>query len=141
MSGHSLPIDTLNFARAIHGLPPLKGKDAPTDASERASIKDAAKKAERAERARLDTLRGMMDVKEARGWIYWLMSMTRTFEPHDFSAAAQIDPLALARNAGLRELSQTLLRDMHRACPDQYLLMLRENQGNMNVGNDNDSDQ
>ena len=63
-----------------------------------------------------------MSVPDGRAWMAWLLTECRAFCASDFAN----NQLAMARNIGLRELAITLQADLHRACPGEYLTMLRE---------------
>ena len=111
--------DTLNEVRVMHGLPPIDvAADAPTEANPKAEAKAAAQLV----RGRLATLAGIMSVPDGRTWMAWLLTECRAFCASDFAN----NQLAMARNIGLRELAISLQADLHRACPGEYLTMLRE---------------
>jgi hypothetical protein len=117
-----------NDARQMHGLDPIQpgAKPAP-DSSDPAVIKAAQRAARLDQRKLLATTAGMMESPEVRTWMYRLLERYRAFTLHDFPTSLPLDPLQLARHAAHREVSQFVTADIMAACPDLYVLMLKEN--------------
>lgn len=115
-----------NDARVMHGLPPLRAPDkAVVDSSDPAVIK-AAQRAQRLDTRRIAaTVAGMMESPEVRVWMYRLLENCRAFTAHDFPPVA--GAIALARNAAHREICQFVTADIMAACPELYVMMLKEN--------------
>jgi hypothetical protein len=120
----------MNEARAMHGLPPEEpAKPGPVDSSDPAAVKAAQRAARLDARKIADTVAGMMENASVRTWMYRLLENCRAFTAHDFPLGAGIDPLQLARHAAHREVCQFITADIMAACPDLYVVMIRENAG------------
>lgn len=84
------------------------------------------KRAEEAHK-RSTTIAEMMKVAEIRAVIHGWLDACGAFRMHDFPSGP-CDFGVLARLAAHREVAQLITRDLLAACPDLYLVMLRENQ-------------
>lgn len=113
-----------NVERLMHGLEAVDIEETP----EAKRLQDAEQRERLAQRNLTNTLAEMMKVPDIRTVVYRWLAACRAFEPHDFPYGHRMDFGALARNAAHREIAQFILGDLHRACPDLYLTMLRENQ-------------
>lgn len=115
-------------ARQMHGVEPLApGPGKPPDSSDPAVVKAAQRAARLDARKVAATVAGMMENAEVRTWMYRLLENCRAFTAHDFPLAAPLDPFQLARHAAHREICQFVTADIMAACPDLYVLMLKEN--------------
>ena len=114
--------EAFNEARVMHGLPPLPVEEIPVEADEPAALRRRAAAARKAERDRLETLALIMSQPNGRDWMYWLLTECRAFHASDLAHSAQ----ATAAHVGRREVAQQLLGDLFRACPAEFLTMLRE---------------
>jgi ribosome-interacting GTPase 1 len=113
----------------MHGLPALdQDKIEAPDASNPEQARAVARDLRLAERSVASTIHEMMQLREVRAVVYRWLEACRAFAAHDFPYGAAIDPLQLARNAAHREVAQFILADLHRSAPEQYLIMLKENQ-------------
>lgn len=113
-----------NVERIMHGLAPVEVEAEP----EVKRLQDAEQKQRFAERTQANTIAEMMKVQDVRAVVYRWLAACRAFERHDFPYGNRMDFGQLARNAAHREIAQFILADLHRACPELYLTMLRENQ-------------
>lgn len=116
-------------ARAMHGLPAEEPpvKSTAPDSSDPAVIKAAQRKARMDRRAMLATIGGMMESGDVRSWMYSLLETCRAFTSSDFPSGSSVDPYQLARNAAHREVGQFLIGDIMAACPDLFVVMVKEN--------------
>jgi hypothetical protein len=140
MSGTPLPeVDLPRFdaewaaeARAMHGIEQQE-EPAPAvpDASDPEQARAARREQRLAERSIAGTVHEMMKVQEIRAVVYRWLEVCGAFRAHDFPYGVHIDPLQLARNAAHREVAQAILADLHGAAPQEYLLMLKEAQGDV----------
>ncbi len=124
--------DVLNEVRAMHGFPPGPVPVVDADPSDPATIRAQRRRARQVERERLATLAALMEHAQGRGWVHWLLTECRAFHGSDWAN----NPNAMARQVGQREIATMLLADLHRACPELYLTMLREQQGQTNERDD-----
>jgi len=111
----------MNEARVLHHLPELPESELPRGDDAETSIK-ARRQAAARERERLVTLSEMMKIPEARAWMHDLLSKAGAFGPVGFAT----DAIPLARLLGRHDIGQSILADLHRACPAEYLIMLKE---------------
>ena len=91
------------------------------DPTNRASIRKAEKAARHAERERRDVIVNLMNSASGRRYIYNKLSDAMIFQT-TFSTNA----LQMAFNEGNRNNGLKLLSDLMQHCPDQYILMMRE---------------
>jgi hypothetical protein len=112
----------------MHGLDPLReAVPVAPDSSDPAVVKAAQRAARLDARKIAATVAGMMESPEVRTWMYRLLENCRAFTAHDFPFGERIDPLQLARHTAHREVTQFLTADIMAACPELYVLMLKEN--------------
>lgn len=117
-----------NEAREMHGMVPVRREAPPKiDSSDPAVIRAAQRKARLRARRIAATIGGMMDNPDVRMWMYRLLENCRAFAAHDFPAGVPLDALGLARNAAHREIGQFVTADIMAACPDSYMVMMKEN--------------
>lgn len=91
------------------------------DASNRKDVR-AAEKAAKVTQAEQDyTLTNIMSTTAGRKWFHDLIASCRVFAD-PFSG----DALVEAHSKGERNVGLRLFMDIMRACPDSYLLMMRE---------------
>lgn len=116
-----------NEARQMHGLDPIRREvKPPVDSSDPAVIK-AAQRAQRLDARKIaNTVAAMMESPEVRTWMYRLLENCRAFTSHDFPPGAD-SVIGLARNAAHRETCQFITGDIMAACPEMYVVMLKEN--------------
>jgi hypothetical protein len=122
------PPEWLAEARALHGLPvgePVRPSLA--DSSDPATIRTAQRAARLDAKRQSATIAGMMENADVRAWMYRLLQSCRAFAAHDFPGGVPLDALQLARQAAHREVAQMLTAGIMAACPDLFVLMLREN--------------
>jgi hypothetical protein len=90
-------------------------------ASERKDIRKAEKAQAIHERARLEFVFSMMATISGRTWAYDLLVRCHIFQ-NPFTP----DALATAFGCGEMNIGQAVLADIMQACPDQYVIMMRE---------------
>lgn len=122
------PIPTWdNEAREMHGLAPIRRETKPPQDSSDPAVIKAAQRAQRLDARKIaHTVAGMMEAPEVRTWMYRLLENCRAFERHDFPPGLD-SAIGLARNAAHREMCQFITADIMAACPELYVVMLKEN--------------
>jgi hypothetical protein len=93
----------------------------PYDASNRRDVKAAEKQARLAEQQRREIVSGIMSVAPGRSWMCDLLEHC-----HIFHTSYNDIGLRMSFMEGQREVGIRLLSDIMGACPDQYVLMMRE---------------
>jgi hypothetical protein len=93
----------------------------PYDASNRRDVRAAEKQAKLVEQQRREIVQGIMSVAPGRSWICDLLESC-----HIFHTSFSDSGLRMAFAEGQREIGIRLLSDIMGACPDQYVLMMRE---------------
>ena len=91
------------------------------NAADRKDVRAAEKQAVRADRERQVTIRSVMDTKSGRLWFFDLLTSC-----HIFDSSFAMEAIAMAFKEGERNIGLQILRDLMRACPDMYVLMMRE---------------
>jgi hypothetical protein len=91
------------------------------NASERRDVKQAAKQARLADRQREEIMQGIMSLPPGRSWMLDILEAC-----HIFASSFTINTKATAFNEGQRSIGLRLLGDIMKACPDQYVQMMRE---------------
>lgn len=91
------------------------------NAANRKDIRRAEKDANHVERSRLDVIRHLCDDTAGRRYIWDRLSAA-----HIFTSSFSPDALAMAFAEGERNIGLQLLNDIMLACPDHFLLMMRE---------------
>jgi hypothetical protein len=91
------------------------------NAADPASIRSAAKAARQADRTQEEILRGIMSVPSGRTWMLALIYSCGVFQT-TFTGDAQ----RTAFNEGKRSVGNELMSAILVACPDQFLLAMRE---------------
>lgn len=91
------------------------------NASERKDIRKAEKAAAILLRERLEFVTAMMSSLQGRSWAHDLLTRCHIFQ-NPFSPSA----LTTAFGCGEMNVGQGILADIMQACPDQYVLMMRE---------------
>jgi hypothetical protein len=94
------------------------------NASNRKDIRRAEKDARAAEISRLDYLKAAMSVPQGRAWFYELLETC-----HLFSDPFTGDPLREAYVKGERNVGLRLFADIIAHCPDDYIKMVKEENG------------
>lgn len=93
----------------------------PYDAGNRRDVRAAEKQAKLAEQQRREIVTGIMSVVPGRGWMCDLLEHC-----HIFHTSYNDLPHRMAFMEGQREVGIRLLSDIMSACPDHYVLMMRE---------------
>jgi hypothetical protein len=93
----------------------------PYDASNRKDVRAAEKQAKLAEQQRREIVTGIMSVAPGRSWMCDLLEHC-----HIFHTSYNDLPHRMAFMEGQREVGIRLLSDIMSACPDHYVLMMRE---------------
>src|SRR6266702_1556336 len=91
------------------------------DASNRKDVRKAEKAARQQERTRQDIIKGIMSVAGGRSWMLDILESC-----HVFASSFSIDSSRMAFSEGERNVGLQLLNDIMAACPDQYVVMMRE---------------
>jgi hypothetical protein len=93
----------------------------PYDASNRRDVKAAEKQAKLHEQQRKEIVTGIMSVAPGRSWMCDILESC-----HIFATSYNDVGLRMAFMEGQREVGIRLLTDIMGACPDSYVLMMRE---------------
>ena len=93
----------------------------PYDPTNRRDVKTAQKQAKVQEQQRKEDVNGIMSVEPGRKWMCELLEHC-----HIFSTSYSDVTARMAFMEGQREVGILLLTDIMGACPDQYVLMMRE---------------
>src|SRR6266704_2332873 len=91
------------------------------NASERKDVRRAEKEAKLAERQRHEITTYIMSTAPSRAWMYDKLEIC-----HVFRSSFSTDALAMAFAEGERNIGLQLVGDIMVACPDDYILMMRE---------------
>lgn len=91
------------------------------NAAVRQNVRQAESAARLAERQATEIVRGIMSVKAGRQWMLGKLEACHVFAP-TFST----NGLQMAFAEGERNIGLKLLADIMVACPDHYILMMRE---------------
>lgn len=91
------------------------------NAGDRKSVRSAEKASRLSERERMDFTRQMMSTTQGRSW-----ASSFLVRCHIFATSFTPDALATAYAEGERNIGLLVLNDIMQACPDQYILMMRE---------------
>lgn len=91
------------------------------DASNRKDIRRAEKQAKLEEQQRQEIVTNLMSTTPGRAYV--LEQLERA---HLFTTSFNVDPTLMAFNEGERNAGLQLLNDIMRACPDNYVLMMKE---------------
>jgi hypothetical protein len=91
------------------------------NAAQRKDVREAEKSARIAERQRHEIIKGIMSLGPGRQWMHDLLAVC-----HVFASSFVPDPCATAFNEGQRSIGLRLLVDIMESCPDNYILMMRE---------------
>ena len=94
------------------------------DASNRKDIRKAEKDAKLSETMRLDYLKAAMSTMQGRAWYYDFLENC-----HCFNDPFTGNPLTEAYRKGERNVGLRVFSDIITHCPDEYLLMVREENG------------
>jgi hypothetical protein len=94
------------------------------DASSRKDIRKAERASRAAEVARIDYLKAAMSVPQGRAWFHDLLVFTHVFDD-PFTGNA----LAEAYRKGERNVGLRIFADIVAHCPDDYIKMVREENG------------
>ena len=91
------------------------------DASSRKDIRAAEKSATRLANDRLQFLRAALDTREGRAWFYHFLA-----DCHLFADPFTNDALREAYTKGERNVGLRIFADIIANCPDQYILMVKD---------------
>lgn len=91
------------------------------NASQGSHVKAAKQAAKIAELQLGDAVRGIMSTKVGRAWLHNILVRT-----HVFSNPFTSNALTMAFACGELNIGQQFLADIMRFCPDDYILMMRE---------------
>lgn len=91
------------------------------NAGDRKDVRRAEKAARLGTRQRQSAVVGIMSVSGGRHWMHDILVSC-----HVFATTFTVDPYATAFNEGQRNIGLQLLDDIMQACPDSYILMMRE---------------
>lgn len=91
------------------------------NAAERKDVRRAEKEAKTAERQRHEIVTYIMSTTPSRAWMH-----DRLESCHVFASSYSPDALAMAFAEGERNIGLQLLNDILQACPENYILMMRE---------------
>lgn len=104
----------------------VEGDETTFDASNPAHVRRKQQAAKREDR-KLDVfLSAMMEQREGRDWMWWLLGQTGIYQS-SFSNSA----LVMAHKEGARNLGLTVTAELVRVCAPQYMLMMQERQGDV----------
>lgn len=101
----------------------LPEAEKPYDAGDAADVKDAAKEAKRKELRKTEFLVAAMNREDGREWFHGLLVQTHCFQ-NPFNAA---NDRLTSFNCGEMNIGLPILADLNNLCPEQYLLMMKEN--------------
>lgn len=92
-----------------------------TNAAERSQVKALEKRARIHAALMAEVLKGIMATPQGRQWMFGLLEMCHIgANPFDTNA------LRMAHNCGEANVGLRLWAELQTACPDQYILMMRE---------------
>lgn len=92
------------------------------NAGERKDVRRAEKDAALADQQRREVMVQIMSAIPGRRWM-----LEKLEECHVFQTSYSREPIVMAFNEGQRDIGLRLLNDIMSSCPDQYILMMREN--------------
>ena len=99
-------------------------EDLPYDAGDPVAVKERTKAARRHEDANKKVLRQLMGSNEGRAWTYELLSLC-----HVYQSAFSTNAMTMACAEGERNIGLRILADLMQACPERYIEMLKEANG------------
>lgn len=99
-------------------------KEESYDTSDKEAVNKAKKKAGRTKADRLKFITAAMQHPEGRAWFYDLLVFTHVVSTPYMSG----DSHATAFRCGEQNIGLRILGDIQEAAPEQYLLMIQENQ-------------
>jgi hypothetical protein len=91
------------------------------DASDRKHVKEALKASKISDRQVKGVVRGIMSSPQGRQWVFELLSQC-----HLYSSSHTGNALNTAFAEGERNMGLVILSQVMSACPDQYILAMRE---------------
>ena len=91
------------------------------NAAERQHVKAASKQAKIDASQRLEIIKGIMSLGPGRKWMHDILESC-----HIFASSFTTNALSTAFAEGERNIGLRLVSDIMQACPDQYVLMMRE---------------
>lgn len=98
--------------------------EVPYDAGDPVAVKEKTRAAKRRDDANKRVLRQLMGSNEGRAWAYELLSLC-----HVYQSAFSANALMMACAEGERNIGLRILADLMRACPERYIEMLKEANG------------
>jgi hypothetical protein len=99
-------------------------EDLPYDAGDPVAVKAKQKTARLREEANKKVLRQLMGSNEGRAWTYELLALC-----HVYQSAFSTNALSMACAEGERNIGLRILSELMQACPDRYIEMLKEANG------------
>ena len=91
------------------------------DAGDEGQVGERQIKSKNMARERMAGLVGMMQSKNGRAYIWWLLGECKVFSTSFTGNSTTFF------NEGMRQIGLMLLADINRECEDQYLVMCKEN--------------
>lgn len=91
------------------------------DASNEEDVAAAEEEARLLQTLRDEVVAEIMDTQKGRDWMHGLLTFTGLFE-----TSFDKNALQMAKNEGERNIGLRLLADIHRVCPEQYVVMIQE---------------
>ena len=91
------------------------------DAGDEGQVGERAIKAKNTARERMAGLVAMMQSRNGRAYIWWLLGECKVFSTSFTGNSTTFF------NEGMRQVGLLLLADINRECEDQYLVMCKEN--------------
>ena len=96
-------------------------RDEPYNTADRDDVKAAAKEARQQDRSDEEVMRSIMITSPGRAWMF-----RKLVRLHIYSNPYSANPHDTAFSCGELNIGQMLVAEIDRACPDMYLLMMRE---------------
>lgn len=109
------------------GLETPVDPETPYHAGERPHVKEKQRAAKRREDADRKVIRQIMGSNEGRDWMNRLL--LKTHVSVTASSPWSLNPLEMAKACGEMEIGQQLLVEVIAACPERYIEMLKEANG------------
>ena len=110
------------FCKALEAQ--TRPEEAPPDASDPSFVRRRISEAKRREASTATVIRQIMASDTGRAWVYEKLSMC-----HVFQSSFSPNALDMAYREGERNVGLQFTLEVSRACPEQYLLMLKEASG------------
>lgn len=102
----------------------LREDEAPYDAGDPVAVKERTKVFRRVEASKRTVMRQLMGSSEGRAWMYGVLTLC-----HVYQSAFSTNALSMACAEGERNIGLRILGDLMEACPERYIEMLKEANG------------